>query len=294
MAIEEEGFIEVPGGKVWYGIVGEKKNPPLIIIHGGPGYPHDSLLSLEKLAVDRQVVFYDQLGCGNSEKSIDTSLWTVDHFVTELQQIISFFSFEAFHLLGHSWGATIAAEYALKKSKNLKSVIFASPFLSSPLWLRDAKNLLAQLPENVRFVLEHRDYYFKRAPKEYELASAEYYRNFLCRIPFTKEMNDAYEKTNYEIYNSMWGPEEFIITGSLKEYDVTTQFDKINVPVLCTYGKFDEVSTDSVDTYLRLLPHAQKKMFEKSAHMAHIEEPIEYIKTIKNFLRDIDTIEITT
>lgn len=289
MTTGKEGFIEVAGGKVWYGIVGEKKNPPLIVIHGGPGYPHDSLLSLEKLASDRQVVFYDQLGCGNSENPHDTSLWTVEHFVTELHQIVSFFSFDEFHLLGHSWGAAIAAEYALKKPSGLKSVIFASPFLSSPLWQADAKMVLAQLPENIRFVLEHRDYFYKRAPKEYELASQEYYKNFLCRIwPFPGVMMKAYQKTNYEMYNTMWGPEEFIITGPLRNYDVTTHFHTINIPVLFTYGTFDEVSTDSVEKYMKLLPHARKKMFEKSAHMAHIEESTLYIETIKNFLKEVE------
>lgn len=288
MKVKKEGFVEVTGGKIWYRIAGGEKNPPLIVIHGGPGFPHDSLLPLEELAGDRQVVFYDQLGCGNSDRPTDVSLWRVSRFVSELQKLVSFFSFGEFHLLGHSWGAAIAAEYALQKPIGLKSIIFASPFLSSSRWQRDAKVLLDNLPENVRFVLTHRDYFYKRAPKEYEAASQEYYKNFLCRIPFSDAMTKAYQKTNYEIYNAMWGPEEFIVTGSLRDYDISFRFNEIKVPVLFTYGKFDEVSTESIDMYMKPLPQAQKKMFEKSAHMAHLEEPALYVETIKNFLKEVE------
>src|SRR3989344_990085 len=103
-----EGFIPVQGGKVWYKIAGEPKGIPLILLHGGPGYPHDYLEPLEDLATDRQVVFYDQLGCGNSDKTTDPALWTVDKFVKELQSLIDQLGFEKYHLLGHSWGSALA------------------------------------------------------------------------------------------------------------------------------------------------------------------------------------------
>jgi pimeloyl-ACP methyl ester carboxylesterase len=60
-----EGYIEVPGGRVWYRIAGtDRPGIPVLCLHGGPGMPHDYLEPLEDLASSRPVIFYDQLGCG--------------------------------------------------------------------------------------------------------------------------------------------------------------------------------------------------------------------------------------
>src|SRR5262245_38772201 len=69
-----EGFIDVPGGRVWYRIVGSGTATPLVALHGGPGFPSDYLSPLAKLGDERPVVFYDQLGCGKSDRPTDKSL----------------------------------------------------------------------------------------------------------------------------------------------------------------------------------------------------------------------------
>lgn len=99
-----EGFIKVTGGKVWYRIVGSGSNTPLLLLHGGPGVPSFYLKPLQGLAEDRPVIFYDQLGCGRSDKSSDTSLWTVEHFVRELGEVRQALNLDEIHLYGHSWG----------------------------------------------------------------------------------------------------------------------------------------------------------------------------------------------
>ena len=83
----EEGYIDVPGGKVWYRAVGDDAEAtPLLCLHGGPGFTHYYLEPLEALADRRRVIFYDQLGCGRSDRPGDLSLWNVDRFVEELAQ----------------------------------------------------------------------------------------------------------------------------------------------------------------------------------------------------------------
>ena len=80
-----EGHVEVPGGRIWYRIAGaDRPGTPVLCLHGGPGMPHDYLEPLEDLAVSRPVIFYDQLGCGRSDRPADDSLWTTDRFVEEL------------------------------------------------------------------------------------------------------------------------------------------------------------------------------------------------------------------
>ncbi len=86
----EEGYLDVPGGKVWYRAVGDNADgTPLLCLHGGPGFTHYYLEPLEALADRRRVLFYDQLGCGRSDRPGDLSLWHVDRFVTELAQVRS-------------------------------------------------------------------------------------------------------------------------------------------------------------------------------------------------------------
>ena len=65
----EEGYLDVPGGKVWYRAVGDNAEAtPLLCLHGGPGFTHYYLEPLEALADRRRVIFYDQLGCGRSDR----------------------------------------------------------------------------------------------------------------------------------------------------------------------------------------------------------------------------------
>jgi len=104
-----EGFIEVPGGRVWYRSVGEG-GTPLLCLHGGPGFTHYYLEPLEALADRRQVIFYDQLGCGRSDRPEDGALWTVDRFVEELAAVRAALGLERLHLFGSSWGGMLAMQ----------------------------------------------------------------------------------------------------------------------------------------------------------------------------------------
>src|SRR5260221_10790113 len=106
-AMGTDGFIAVEGGRVWYRIAGEARTGvPLLILHGGPGYPHDYLEPLEELSDERPVIFYDQLGCGKSDRPNDKALWRADRFLREVDQASGPFCFRRTHLFGHSWGTS--------------------------------------------------------------------------------------------------------------------------------------------------------------------------------------------
>src|SRR6185369_730964 len=109
-----EGYVPVEGGRVWYRIIGEGKATPLIILHGGPGftsYAYEPLAAA--LADERPVIVYDQLGCGRSDRSSDTKLWTVARFERELAALRTALKLDRIYLLGHSWGGQLAVEHAL-------------------------------------------------------------------------------------------------------------------------------------------------------------------------------------
>src|SRR5690348_230327 len=130
VANAQEGYIRVTGGLVWYKVVNPGNGIPLLTLHGGPGSPHDYLEPLEKLANERPIIFYDQLGCGKSERPENESLWQRSRFVEELGEIRKALKLEQVHLFGHSWGTMLAIDYALTKPDGLISLILASPALS--------------------------------------------------------------------------------------------------------------------------------------------------------------------
>jgi proline iminopeptidase len=276
-----EGFVPVKGGNVWYEIVGEGAKTPLILVHGGPGYPHDYLKPLEDLADERQIVFYDQLGCGNSDVTTDTSLWSIEEFVSELGRLIQFLGIKKYHLLGHSWGAAVVASFALTKPEGLISLIMSDPYVSTPHWIKDAKRLISSLPQEMQTALASSNI---ESP-EYKNASKEYYFRFVKRYDVSPDVFAiAAGKMNIDLYKFMWGTEEFRPTGSLLNYDLTPKFSEITTPILLLCGRYDEATPEASTEYQKLLPQAQLKVFENSAHYPFWNEPKEYIQTVREFL----------
>ena len=111
----QEGFIPFRGYKIWYRIVGKQTagKLPLLCLHGGPGVPHDYLEPLEAMAASgRRIIFYDQLGCGNSDQPHDPSLWNIGLFIEELGVVRQTLGLDKVHLLGQSWGGMLAMQYA--------------------------------------------------------------------------------------------------------------------------------------------------------------------------------------
>lgn len=278
-----EGFIDSKGGKTWYEIAGKKKSVPLIILHGGPGYPHDSLRPLEALAKDRQVIFYDQLGCGNSEKTNNKSHWTVDYFVEELQGLVKELKLKEYHLLGHSWGAALGVAYADTKPSGLRSLVLSSPYLSTPHWEKDAIRLIQELPSDTRDVIGRGEL----KTKEYEEASREYYIRHVWGMrpeELPVEVIRSRHKMNTEIYNHMWGPSEFKPTGTLRDLDLSGRLPDLNTRVLYLCGRNDEATPETTREFQRLTPNSEMVIFEKSAHNPHHTQKEKYIKTVRGFL----------
>ena len=286
----QEGFVEVTGGKVWYQRHDNGTgNTPVIILHGGPGSSHFSLQGLKVLADERPVIFYDQLGCGKSDRPDDTSLWTIDRFVEELGQIRKALSLKNVHILGHSWGTTLAAAYLLTKPEGVKSVIFSSPCLSAPLWAEDQEKNRQLLPEDVQETLRRCEENGTTDSEEYKEATAVFNKRFVSSLERTPEEIAASAKNrNSEIYNIMWGPSEFHVTGNLKNFDCTSRLHEITIPALFTCGRNDEATPKSTEYFSSLTPNAKFHVYDNSAHMPYLEETEEYVRVVSEFLREAE------
>ncbi|WP_026905853.1 proline iminopeptidase-family hydrolase [Paucisalibacillus globulus] len=283
-----EGFIQVTGGKVWYQLHDNNlNNEPVIILHGGPGSSHWSLQGLKELAKVRPVILYDQLGCGKSDRPDDSSLWKIERFVDEVKQLKEGLGLKEFHLLGHSWGTTLAAAYYLKYPEGVKSIIFSSPCLSAPRWAADQKRNLMKLPENVQMTIRECEENGNTDSEAYKEATKFFNNQFVCRLPESEIptfLKEGFKHKNTEIYNIMWGASEFDVAGNLKNFDCTNELHKITVPTLYTCGRYDEATPESTQYFSSLTPNSLYHVFEHSAHMPYIEEPDKYINVMSNFL----------
>lgn len=287
--ISIEGYIQVAGGKVWYKKSGENNRIPLVILHGGPGFPHDYLEALEDLEDEREVVFYDQLGCGKSDRPNDNNLWTIDRFVRELEEVLSFLKLDKYHILGQSWGTALAVSFALKNPSSLKSLVLADSYLSTPLWIRDVKRLEKTLPKDIQEIMKKHENEKTTDSAEYEQATKEFVKRFVTRLDNPSEaLRKSIAGKNDDIYKYMWGAQESSITGNLKDFDATNKLSEIKIPVLFVCGRYDEATPESTEYYKSLIPNSEIKIFENSAHMPFLSERELFIKTIREFLNKAD------
>ncbi|GAG20151.1 unnamed protein product, partial [marine sediment metagenome] len=258
----------VTGGKVWYRIVGEGDETPLLLLHGGPGFPSYYLNPLSALSKERPIIFLDQLGCGRSDDNTDTTLMTVDTFVEQLDQFRSALGLKEFYLYGHSWGTMLGIDYYLKYPKQVKALIFASPALSISRWVKDGKELIATLPDSVQIAIEINEERGNYNSPEYQHAVNLFYQNFVARkLPWDANMDSTFAEVNIDIYNYMWGPSEFTATGTLKDYERIDKLAEIRVPTLFICGEFDEARPSTVQYFQSLTPGSKYAMIEGAAHV---------------------------
>jgi proline-specific peptidase len=283
-----EGFIEVPGGRVWYRREGAD-GVPLVCLHGGPGFPHDYIANLFALADERPVLMYDQLGCGRSDRPQDPSLWRLVRFVEELHVVRTSLGIEEMHLLGQSWGGLLAIEYALAYPAAIRSLTLASAVVSVPDWLGDAQRLLDGLPAETLAVIRDHEARGFTACLEYQAAVLEYWRLHLCRLrPWPDELERAFSGFGTTVYEAMWGPSEFTCTGTLRGYDATPRLEQLSMPTWLTCGRHDEATPEANERYAALLPAARLTVFEDSSHTAHLEEAGRYRELLSAFLDDVE------
>ncbi|KAK3312558.1 Alpha/Beta hydrolase protein [Apodospora peruviana] len=298
---EGEVAFAAPGAdkpcKTWYKVVGslDSDRLPLIALHGGPGAGHEYLSPLTDLHRDYgiPIIFYDQVGCGRSthfpEKMGDVEFWSFNLFTQELDNLIDTLNLreKGFYLLGQSWGGLLCGLYASRRPKGLQKAIVASGPASMPLYVEGVNRLLAQLPSNVRKVLEEGERTGDRESSEYEKAAAVFYSRHVCRLDAKPDDVQAAFKNLKEdptAYLTIQGPSEFVITGSMKEWEGWQDAHNIEVDTLLLNGRYDEVTDLCMSPWFSYIPRVKWITLENSAHLAHWEDRERYIQVCGDFL----------
>lgn len=291
-----EGTIPFRGYSTWYRVIGEGEEAgklPVLCLHGGPGASWNHMEPYEALAEGRRVVFYDQLGCGNSAvgEPHDPAMWNGalprrDRHRPRGPRP------RGLPRAGHSWGGMLGMSYAITQPPGLASLIVESSPANVPFWMTELEKLRADLPPEVEESLrEHEEAGTTDSP-EYEEAMMVFYGRHVCRAdPWPDFLMRTLEtlQANPEVYNTMNGPSEFHVIGVIKDFDITDQLDRIRVPTLIFSGRHDEVTPATVEQVHKGIPGSEWVVFEESSHMSQAEEPEKVLALLRDWLERVES-----
>jgi len=282
-----EGYATVPGGKVYWRRFGSGGKTPLLMLHGGPGAAHNYLLSMKALADERPVVFYDQLGCGRADAPTDESIYTIQRSIDEVDAVRKALGLDRVILYGHSWGTLQAIEYLCQgRGTGVEKLILAGALASVPQVVAGLQRLIAAMPDGFAAKLRALETAGKTTTPEYAALTQSFYDNFVLRTQPSADALVSFEALSKSIaYRVLNGPNEFTITGRIKDWDRRKDLKAITQKTLITTGEFDEITLDCHETIRDgIAGNARLAVMAGCSHMTMVEKPGEYTALVRSFL----------
>lgn len=278
-----EGYILIRDLQVWYRIVEPKEESdklPLLCLHGGPGIPHDYLQPLEAIAhAGRRIIFYDQLGCGNSDRAKNADLYSIDWFKDELVAIRRELDLEQIHLFGQSWGGCLALEHTLSQATGLASLVLANTPVSVRQFVDEAYRLMNELPPDIKEIIHKHETAGTTQDPDYKQAIEVFSHCFLCRLdPYPSCLTQAYSKAGTEFRGA----------GKIIDWNVENRLSEISVPTLLLSGRYDQVTPACVEPLKQGISGSEWVLFENSSHMPHLEETERFLQVLDEFLHRVE------
>jgi proline iminopeptidase len=284
-------MIPIDGGKyrVWTKRVGAGQ-VKMLLLHGGPGATHEYFECFEDFlpAAGVEFYYYDQLDSHYSDQPNDASLWTIPRFVEEVEQVREALGLEKFYLLGSSWGGMLGIEYALKYQQHLKGLIISNMTASIASYVKYVGELRKQLsPETIAILDKYEAAGDFENPAYQEAIMTKVYAKHLCRLnPFPEPVERTFRHFNSKIYNTMQGPNEFIVTGTFKDWDRWADLPQIKTPTLALGAKYDEMNPADIRREAELMPNARLAICENGSHMAMWDDQQTYFRHLIKFIKD--------
>jgi len=284
-------MVPVQGGKynVWTKRLGESETK-VLALHGGPGFNHVYLECFEDFLPQAGIEFYyyDQLGCLFSDAPDDASLWTIERYTDEVEEVRRALGLDHFYLYGHSWGGMLSYEYALKYGQHLKGLIISDMVASIPGYVRYAARLRSEFPpEVVRTMERYESQSNFDAPEYQQIIFDQLYHKHICRLdPWPENIGRSLRFANPKIYNVMQGPNEFVITGTLKNWDRTPDLARIKTRTLVMGARYDTMDPDEMRRTASAIPGARAVISETGSHLAMYDDQEWYFPQLIQFLQE--------
>ncbi|MFC2147286.1 proline iminopeptidase-family hydrolase [Bacteroidota bacterium] len=285
--------------KVWTKRVGNNPKMKVLLLHGGPGFTHEYLEVFDSYFPKAEIeyYYYDQLESFYSDQPNDSSLWSVDRYVDEVEQVRKALGLNSdnFYLYGSSWGGILCMEYALKYQQNLKGLIVSNMMASIPDYMTYANEVIGpQLPaailKEIRDLEEKGDY---KNPRYSELIYANFYPEHVLRMPLEEWPNPvdrAFAHVNMDFYVTMQGPSEFGVVGDakLKNWDIKAELSKISVPTLTIGGAHDTMDPKHMEWIASEVQNGQYLHCPNGSHLAMYDDAENYFKGLIEFIVSVD------
>jgi proline iminopeptidase len=281
--------------KVWTKRFGANPRIKLLLLHGGPGGNHEYFEALETALAGKGVefIYYDQLGSAFSDQPTDTSLWTVDRFVDEVEQVRVALGLDKdnFYLLGHSWGGILAVEYALRHGEHLKGLIISNMMMSIPDYNRYAETVLAKqmdpaLVAEVKAIEARKEY---DSPRYMEILIPNFYQKHLMRLAeWPAAVTRSFGAINKQIYVLMQGPSEFGASGLLEHWDRKADLPKLAMPTLVIAGGNDTMDPEHMRWVSTQVQHGSFVLCPEGSHLAMWDDQPTYVRGLTDFLDAVD------
>jgi proline iminopeptidase len=304
--VHEEGVqlipIQTPKGefKVWTKRVGDNPSMKVLLLHGGPGMTHEQYGNFEEYFPQENIEFilYDQLGSYYSDQPEDSTLWTIERFVDEVEQVRVALGLnkDNFYLYGQSWGGMLAIEYALKHQENLKGLVISNMMASLDDYEKYAKEVLGpQMPPAVFAELmeieKNNDF---ENPRYMELLSEHHYPFHVLRKPMNEWPEQAaktMEHVNPNVYVFMQGYSEFGITpgASLKGWDMKSELKNITVPTLVIGATHDTMDPVHMEWMSKEVKNGRFLLCPNGSHLSQYDDPEHFFPGLISFIKDVDS-----
>jgi len=291
---DRELRVKVRGGSIYVRVNGplDARAAPALFIHGGPGSGHAYFLPALQMADRRAIILYDSLDAGLSDRPGDPANWTVERFVSEVDAIRAALDLDRLHLVGQSWGGTVALEYGARVPGGLRSLTLSSPLVSTRSWEASTRAQLATLPEDVQAVINSHEVAGTTGDPAYAAAMDIFYAHFLARHRPPAYVTAYRERTgirlNPLVYNAMWGPGEIRATGSLRDYDGEPLLPRLSVPVLAIAGDHDEMTPDALRPLVARIPEGRLAIIADSGHSTFGDQPAQVIALLRDHFGQTD------
>jgi proline iminopeptidase len=289
--------IKTPVGdfKVWTKRFGTNPRIKILLLHGGPAMTHEYMECFESFFPLEGFEFYeyDQLGSYYSDQPTDSSLWTVERFVEEVEQVRKAIGADStnFYILGNSWGGILGMEYALKYQQNMKALIVANMMASCPEYGRYAEEVLSKQMDSavlkeIRALEAKGDF---SNPRYMELLLPNFYAKHLCRLPeWPEPASRSMKHVNGAIYTMMQGPSEFGIGGRLRNWDIKSQLKNIRVPTLMIGAKHDTMDPKAMEEQSKLVQKGRYLYCPNGSHLSMWDDQKVFMDGVVKFIWDVD------
>ncbi|HLK00767.1 MAG TPA: proline iminopeptidase-family hydrolase [Streptosporangiaceae bacterium] len=291
--------VRTPKGtyRVWVKRTGNNPDLRVLLLHGGPAATHQYLEACDSYlpGAGIEYYYYDQLGCGRSDQPDEPTLWELDRYVDEVEQVRQALRLDrdSFVLYGHSWGGILATEYALHHQQHLRGLIISSMMFSVPAYNAYAERAL--MPEMDPAVLAEIKEIEARGDTEsprYEKLLLGHYTRHVLRMPpenWPDPVTRAFAQVNRDIYVAMQGPSELGIpdTAKLASWDRTGDLASIDVPTLVIGARHDTMDPAHMETMARRFPQGRYLYCPQGSHLAMYDDQQTYFAGLISFLAQL-------